>query len=151
MPCGSHSIQIKAPTRTVFDLIHNYGRRLEWDPMLSEARLLGDATVVTLGARSRCVGNWKCFWLPIEATYIAFESGKVATVSMDNRTLFFGEFNATIRHNELDDAHSEVTYVYQFKSKPRWLAFLFEPIMNSTLKREVKHRLKFLKAFVEQQ
>ena len=38
------SVDVSADAATAFDLIHNYDRRLEWDSMLSEARLLGGAT-----------------------------------------------------------------------------------------------------------
>ena len=146
---GSQWVEINASAREVFNLIHNYDRRLEWDSMLREARLLDGATVAQQGARSRCVGSWKCCWLPIESTYVSFVQGKVAAVKMDNRPLFFDEFAATIRHDDLGESKSKVTYVYRFKSKPRWLWFVLEPIMNFTLNREVKHRLEALKRFVE--
>ena len=35
------SILIEASPESVFDLIHDYKRRLEWDPFLKEATLLG--------------------------------------------------------------------------------------------------------------
>ena len=146
---GSRLIEIAAPAQTVFDLVHDYRRRLDWDSMLCEARLLDGATVAAKGVRSRCVGDWKCFWLPIEATYVSFQTGKVAAVKMDNRPLFFDECSATIRHDEFDDGVSAVTYIYNFKSKPSYLAFLLEPIMNAMLNREVRHRLEALKSYVE--
>ena len=147
MPRGSHSIRIQAPAQAVFDLIHDYDRRLDWDSMLSEARLL--SATAGLGARSRCVGSWKCFWLPIESTYVSYEHGKVAAVKMDNRPLFFDEFAATIRHDDLAAGESTATYIYHFRAKPRWLGWLFEPIMNAFLNREVKHRLNSLKSYLE--
>jgi len=149
MPRGTRSIEIADSSRAVFDVIHDYDLRLQWDSMLSEGRLLDGATVAAAGVRSRCIGNWKCFWLPIEATYVTFESGKVAAVKMTNRPLFFLEFAATLRHEELGANRSSVTYIYHFKSKPRWLSFLFEPIMNFSLQREVEHRLRALKVFME--
>ena len=149
MPRGTHSIEIAASPQAVFDVNHNYDLRLQWDSMLSEARLLDGANVAAAGARSRCVGNWKCFWLPIESTYVTFESGKVAAVKMTNQPLFFLEFAATLRHEDLGVSRSRVFYIYHFKSKPRWLSFLFEPIMNFSLKREVERRLHALKALIE--
>lgn len=149
MPRGQHSIEIDASAQAVFDLIHNYDLRLQWDSMLCEAKLLDGATVAAEGTRSRCVGNWKCVWLPIESEYVSFESGKVAAVRMTNRPLFFDEFAATIRHVAINEVRSKVTYIYHFRSKPRWLSFLFEPIMNGSLQREVQHRLSSLKAFIE--
>jgi len=75
--------------------------------------------------------------------------GKVAAVKMTNRPLFFERFAATIRHDDLENGRSRVTYIYSFASKPRWLSLFQEPIMKLCLTREVKHRLRALKAFAE--
>ena len=80
MPRGTHSIEINASCDAVFELIHNYDIRLQWDSMLCEATLLGAAAEVVKGVRTRCVGNWKCLWLAIEADYLSYEKGKVAAV-----------------------------------------------------------------------
>ena len=151
MPKGKHSIEIAASSQATFDLIHDYENRLDWDSMLSEAGLLDGATVPAQGVTSRCVGNWKCFWLPIEAEYVTYKPGEVAAVKMTNRPLFFSQFAATIRHADLGNGRSRVTYIYNFNSKPRWAAWLLEPIMNFCLTREVKHRLRALKSFSESQ
>ena len=37
------AIEIRANPEAVFDLIHDYGRRLAWDPFLQEASLLEGA------------------------------------------------------------------------------------------------------------
>ena len=111
--------------------------------------LLGGATEAANGVRTRCVGNWKCLWLAIEADYLRYEKGKVAAVKMSNKPMFFAEFAATIRHDDLEDGRSKVTYIYHFNAKPGYLAFLFEPIMNFCLNREVTHRLAALKGFAE--
>ena len=149
MPRGTRSIEINASSDTVFELIHNYVLRLQWDSMLCEAKLLSGATEATKGVRSRCVGNWKCLWLAVEAEYLSYEKGKVAVVKMSNKPMFFSEFTATIRHDDLEEGRSEVTYIYNFNAKPRCLAFLLEPIINSCLNREVRHRLAALKRFSE--
>ena len=78
MPRGTHSIEISASCDAVFELIHNYDTRLQWDSMLCDATLLGAAAELVKGVRTRCVGNWKCLWLAIEADYLSYEKGKVA-------------------------------------------------------------------------
>ena len=151
MPKGKCSIDIAVSAQTAFDLIHDYDIRLKWDSMLSEARLLDGATQPAQGVHSRCVGNWKCLWLPIEAEYVTYTPGDVAAVKMTNRPMFFKHFAATIRHKDLGDGNSRVTYIYNFASKPRWAAWLLEPVMHFCLKREVGHRLRALKSFAERQ
>ena len=149
MPRGTHSIEINASCDAVFELIHNYDIRLQWDSMLCEATLLGAAAEVVKGVRTRCVGNWKCLWLAIEADYLSYEKGKVAAVKMSNKPMFFAEFAATIRHDDLKNGRSKVTYIFNFDAKPRYLTFLLEPVMKFCLKREVTHRLAALKRFAE--
>src|SRR5437879_4795235 len=98
MPKRSHSIEIDAPCDAVFDLIHDYGRRLEWDSMLSEARLLHGATNAAVGVRSLCIGTWKTAFLGLETVYVSFERGRAAAVKLTNRPAFFSRFAATIKH-----------------------------------------------------
>ena len=50
MRSGSAAIDIHAPPEVVFDLLHDYSRRLDWDPFLREARLLNEAMVAEMTA-----------------------------------------------------------------------------------------------------
>lgn len=149
MPREKLSIEIDAPCDAVFDLLHDYGCRLQWDSMLREARLLDGATSAGPGVRSRCVGTWRGAFTAMETEYIQFDPGRVAAVKLTNRPLFFERFAATIRHDGLDEARSRVTYIYSFGGRPRFLAPLLEPIMNVLLRREVRNRLRSLRRFLE--
>ena len=149
MPKSKCSIEIAASAKATFDLIHDYEIRLDWDSMLSEAKLLDGAIQGGKGVTTRCVGNWKCLWLPIEAVYVTHKPGDVAAVKMTNRPMFFEKFAATIQHDDLGNDRSRVNYIYNFDSKPRWAAWFLEPVMNFCLKREVNHRLRALKLFAE--
>lgn len=151
MPRESVSVVIDAPCEAVFDLIHDYSRRLTWDTMLSEARLLGGAMAAGIGVRSLCVGTWRSLFLALETEYIQFMPGQVAAVKLTNRPPFFEHFAATIRHEAVDEGSSRVTYIYFFQARPRILAPLLEPVMNVMLKREVQQRLGSLRRFLEGQ
>jgi hypothetical protein len=149
MPRAKLSVEIDAPCRVVFDVVHDYDCRLEWDSMLREARLLDGMTAAGLGVRSRCVGTWRSAFLPLETEYIRFEPGRVAAVNLTNRPPFFDQFAATIKHEALSDGRSRTTYIYFFRARPRFLAPLLEPIMNVMLKWEVRKRLHALRGYVE--
>lgn len=61
-PVGGHgmirrSIEIAAGAEILFDLTQDSTRRLDWDPFLREARLLGGAEGPGVGARAWCVGR----------------------------------------------------------------------------------------------
>ena len=77
----------------------------------------------------------------METRYVSWQPGKVAAVRMTRRTPFFDRFAASIRHRPTSEGHSEVTYVFNFKARPRWLAWLLEPVMNWVMRRETHARL----------
>ena len=149
MPRGTVSVEVAASCTAVFNLIHDYGRRLEWDTLLSQACLLDGATEAGLGVRSLCVGTWRGLFLPLETEYIRFEPGRVAAVSLTNQPPFFANFAATIRHEPLGENRSRVIYIYYFQARPRLLAPILEPVMNQLLKRETQKRLYALQIYLE--
>jgi hypothetical protein len=149
MPKGTVTIEIDASCTTVFDLIHNYDRRLEWDTLLSEATLLREAKFADKGVQTRCVGTWRTGKVAMETEYITFELGRVAAVKLVNRPPLFEQFAATIRHKPIAPTRSSLTYIYSFRARPRWLAFILEPILHAALRRETKARLHSLKAYLE--
>lgn len=149
MPRDSHSVMIGASCEDVFDLVHDYDRRLDWDTMLREARLLGGAVAAGPGVRTRCVGTWKGAFQALETEYVRFERGRIATVKLTNHPLFFRRFAATIRHEALGARSSRLTYTYSFQAGPALLAPLLEPIMRNRMAREVRDRLGALRDFLE--
>ena len=112
MPRGSYSVEIEASCDAVFDVVHDYERRLAWDSMLREARLVGGAKAAGMGVRSVCVGTWKGAFQALETEYIQFERGRVAAVKLTNHPAFFRNFAATIKHDALGAHRSRVTYIY---------------------------------------
>ncbi len=146
----SYSVEIAASCEDVFDLVHDYARRLEWDSMLREARLLGGAKAAAVGVRSRCVGTWKGAFQALETEYVRFERGRVAAVKLTNRPALFRHFAATIRHEPLGPNRSRLTYIYSFRARPAMLAPLLEPLIRMRLAREIRNRLRCLRDFIEQ-
>jgi len=147
----SISQEIERPSEEVFDLLHNYERRLEWDTLLRKACLLHGATQAEAGVQSLCAGKWSKGGIPIVTEYVTFQRGEYAAVKMVNHPPFFKTFAATIRHASLNDSRSKITYTYHFEAKPKWLAWLLEPLMHRRLRTETERRLKALKAFLEKE
>ena len=149
MRAHRHSVEIGASCEAVFDVVHDYARRLEWDSMLSVAKLLDGATAAGVGVRSLCVGTWKSAFQPMETEYIQYERGRVAAVRLTNRPALFDHFAATIRHEPLGEARSRITYIFSSRGRPRILAPLLEPVMRRLITREVRARLRSLRAYME--
>lgn len=149
MPSALVSIDIHSTSEVVFDVIHDYSRRLEWDPFLREASLLNDAQVAGAGVSSRCVARRAVGGASMDTIYVTFSRPNVAAVSMTRGPWFLRSFAASIRHEPIEDDIVCVTYHYNFTVYPRFLAFLIEPVVQWVLRRETSRRLGALKCFVE--
>lgn len=135
------------PSSVVFELLHNYPRRLEWDTLLREARLTGGYDQACKGATSLCVGKQFAGLIGIETRYLTFTPGSIAAVEMINRPPFFDQFAASIRHVDVAGG-SKLIYKFRFVARPSWLRWLLEPIMRVALRHETQKRLRALAAFL---
>jgi len=145
MPHGQVTDVIPAPADDVFQLLHDYNRRLEWDTLLQAAYLLDGCTQAGLGAKSVCKGKPTLGGIALTTEYISFRRPDVAAVQMLNRPPFFETFAATIRHKDQPDGTSTIEYNYNFTSRPRWLRFVLHPIMGFCFKMETRKRLAALR------
>lgn len=84
----------------VFNLLHDYDRRLEWDTLLREAKLTRGHKLAQKGATSLCVGKPFFGIIGVETEYLTFDPGKIAAVKMVNSPPFFQTFAASIRHQD---------------------------------------------------
>jgi hypothetical protein len=142
---GKVSEVIPAASGDVFDLVHDYSRRLEWDTLLRAAYLDDGFTRAGKGATSVCVGRRSLGGLALKTRYVSFDRPKVAAVELVNTPPFFGKWAASIRHVDLGERESRITYTYSFHAKPRLLRWLFEPIMAAVFRWETKKRLRALR------
>jgi hypothetical protein len=147
MKRGRVSAIIPASCEAVFDVLHDYPRRLAWDTLLRKAYLEPEFPVAAKGAISVCAGRWRLGGIALRTRYVSFERGKVAAVEMLNRPPFFGTWAASIRHRAVGASASEVTYTFHFRARPSWLAWLLEPIMLRVFAWETRKRLRALAAY----
>lgn len=147
MPSATVSENMPCRSAIVFDLLHDYARRLEWDTLLREARFTRGHSAAGPGATTLCVGRHMRGLIGIETTYITFHPGVVAAVRMINRPPFFDSFAASIRHRDTPEG-SVLTYKFDFKSRPRCFRWLVEPVMRVVLRHETRRRLKALSRYL---
>lgn len=136
---------IDAPAEAVFELLHDYPRRLEWDTLLQEAYLEPEFSEAARGAISVCRGKRVLGGIALRTVYVSFEKGRVAAVKMLNRPPFFDSFAASIRHLPIDKHSSEIIYKFNFNAKPGFLRPILDPLMRRVLVWETRKRLKALK------
>ena len=143
------AIDVRASPEAVFDLLHDYAQRLEWDPFLKEASLLDGAQAAGLGVKTRCTARNGFGGLAMETVYVSFDRPKVAAVKMTKGPAVLETFAASLRQEDVGSGTTRVTYRFHFSTRPRWLRVLADPIASVLFRREVRQRLLALKSCVE--
>ena len=115
----------------VFDLLHDYDRRLEWDTLLTAAYLEGENVVAGKGVVSVCVGRATLGGIAIRAIYVSFQSAaKLAAVKMLNSPPFFSNGPPPFITRTFLPTNQTDHYKFQFTAKPHFLRLILEPIMQ---------------------
>ncbi len=148
MAHGEISELLPASSAVVFDLMHDYGRRIEWDTLLTAAYLEGDDPHPGKGVVSVCVGRRWLGGIAIRAVYVSFERPKLAAVKMLNSPLFFDSWAASIRHKDVSANESRITYKFHFTAKPRFLRSILEPVMHRIFLWETRKRLRAMRQYL---
>ena len=144
MPTFEQSIEINAEPSALFDLTQDYSRRLEWDPFLKIAELRGAEPGV--GVRAWCVAK---NGLGMETEYIAFNPPRGTAVKMTKGPRLLASFAGSWRFQEIAPGRTRVVFRYHIAAAPRWLGFVFDPIMRAVFTHDVAKRLKGLKRAAE--
>jgi hypothetical protein len=142
-----HWIVIAATPAELFALTQDYGRRLQWDPFLQSAELLGGATAAGIGVRASCVAH---SGLGMETEYVSFNPPRSCAVKMTRGPRLIGSFAGSWRFEEVDPVHTRVGFRYHLRARPFWLSWLLTPIVGWVFARDTRKRLVALKAAVEQ-
>jgi ribosome-associated toxin RatA of RatAB toxin-antitoxin module len=140
------STQVSRSADALFALSQDYAHRLEWDTYLSEARLLGQAPGAAIGVESYCKSR---SGLVMVSKYISYAPPTHAAVEMTRGPWLLRTFGGTWRFHPLGPQLTEVRFIYNFKTRPRWLAWLLEPVMGAAYRRSMARRLHAFKAWAE--
>ena len=149
MPAGVVSCDLTADANAVFDLIHDYDRRLEWDPFLRRACLLDGASSADVGISSRCVARWLAGGMAMDTVYVSFNRPTVAAVKMTRGPFFLDQFAASIRLIPASEVGTRIEYRFHFGTSPLWKMLGLERIVAGVFRRETERRLQALKQFLE--
>ena len=99
------AIEIAQAQEVVFDLTQNYAKRLEWDPYLSEAYLMKNATEPAVGVDAYCKNRNGSVMV---SRYISFNRPSVAAVSMVKGPKILKRFNGAWNVHKIDAQHAEL-------------------------------------------
>lgn len=139
------SIEIAAGPSELFDLSQDYGRRLEWDPFLRSASLIG-AREAAVGVRALCVAR---SGRAMETEYVSFNRPRAAAVKMTRGPWFLSSFAGSWRFEEIRPGRTRVGFRYSLEARPRALSGLLNPFLARSFARDTRARLRALKDAVE--
>jgi ribosome-associated toxin RatA of RatAB toxin-antitoxin module len=146
MPAVERSIEIRGGVEEVFDLAQDYGLRLRWDPFLKDLRFLDGATVPAVGVRTWVRAR---NGLTMTVEYVAFDRPRTVAMRMPRPSGPFETFGGSWRFKPLPAGLTDATFRYTFRTRPRFMAWLFEPLVGRVLGRDVEARLRGLKHGIE--
>lgn len=143
---------LPAPAASVFEVLHDYPRRLEWDTLLSEAYLV-DADAAAQGVEAVCTARKSLGGISFHTRYVTFRPPApgvdgLAAVTLMRPTAMFSAWAASIRHRELTPGVSNVTYTLSFTCRPRALAAIIEPAATQAFTLETHKRLAALAEYL---
>ena len=138
---------VPADVATTFDLVHDYGRRLEWDTLLRRAYTVDDAPP-DVGVEAVCTAHRYLGGLSFRTRYVTFRRPELAAVKLVGRVPFFASWAASIRHEPLpgDPGHHELIYTLTFRGRPAPLAPVIERVALLAFEWETRRRLRALAA-----
>ncbi len=141
------SVIIDNESAALFHLSQDYGRRMEWDPFLRSAHLVGDAQEAGVGVRALCVS--RSGWA-METEYVSFNPPRTTAVKMTSGPWFLDNFAGSWRFDEVAPGRTRVGFHYNLRARPIWLSWLLTPILARAFARDTRNRLRALKEAVEQ-
>ena len=129
---------VDAAPEVVFALTQDYSVRLKWDPFLRTAVLLNGATEPCVGVRAWCVAR---SGIGMETEYVSFTPPRIAAVKMTRGPKILETFGGAWEFTPIDGARTKVMFRYQLRARPRWLAWLIEPVAQWWFSRETRLRV----------
>ena len=141
-----HIAVVNGSPSEVFALTQDYSRRLSWDPFLRRAELVGGATTPGVGVRAWCVAR---SGLGMETEYVSFVPPRLAAVKMTRGPWIIESFGGAWELSPTGENATSVAFRYQFRTRPRWLAWLIEPLARRWFSWETRKRVIALRAALE--
>jgi hypothetical protein len=138
-----HVALVQGDPAQIFALTQDYSRRLSWDPFLRRAELVGGASAPAVGVRSWCVAR---SGLGMETEYVSFSPPRIAAVKMTRGPRILESFGGAWEFTAAGDGETAVAFRYQFRMRPRWLAWLLEPLARRWFSWETRKRVLALQA-----
>ncbi len=133
-----HVAVVQGSPDEVFALTQDYSQRLSWDPFLRRADLVGGALAPDVGVRAWCVAR---SGLAMETEYVSFAPARLVAVKMTRGPFILESFGGAWGFSPVGDGATRVEFRYQFRMRPRVVAWLLEPLARRWFSWETRKRV----------
>ena len=127
------SAEIAATPEILFDLTQDYGRRLDWDSYLKEARLI-DAKRPGVGVHAWCVAT---NGFGMETRYVSFRPPSACAVEMVRGPWLLKAFSGSWRFEPVGPCRTRVEFIYSLAGRPAFLTRVLAKIFDHDTRRRL--------------
>jgi hypothetical protein len=139
-----YRLQLTVSPTVLFDLLHDYSLRSQWDTFTPDAELL-DAGAAARGVAVRCTDK---HGRTMVTRYCAFDRPHVATVRMTHGPWPFVRFGGCWRIVARGDRNCELMVSYHITTRPAWAQPLLDPLVGLLFSYHTRKRLRALQQFI---
>lgn len=144
-------LTMPAPAAAAFEAFHHHETRLAWDTLLSVAYVEGGGSHPYVGAITTNTGSgWKRL-LGMRTRFVSYEPPRLAAAVIVAPSGPFAFWGASMRHRDLPDGTSELTYTFNIKLRPRLLGRLLDPLAAMVFELETRRRFAAMAAYLRRQ
>jgi len=141
-----HEFDVDTSAAHLFQLMHDYGLRAQWDTFTRSFLVDSDAAGQGQVVRSISKNNG----LSMDTVYVSFQPGKVAAVKMLKGPYIFDTFAGSWNFRQIEPQRTHVVFSYSMSARPRWLSWLLTPVVVFFFQRETRKRTASLQQWVRE-
>lgn len=139
MPRIEATIEVPVDVATAFAVSQTTGEvRYRWDPFVRSQTLMAGAERPGKGVRTLTRSR---HGLTMVSEYTSFRPPDQVGMKMVEGPWFFSAMGGGWSFKAVGDDRTEATWRYTFTIRPRWLAFLGDPIGRRLLGRDIRRRI----------
>lgn len=141
--------EMPASAAVAFDVFHYHAWRARWDSLVGQAHVVGGAPCAFVGAETENTGNRWLKVLSMRTRFVAFDRPRLAAATMIGTSFPFSKWAASMKHTDIGEGRSTLTYTYTIESTPRSLRWLMEPVVDWVFARQTKQRFERMAWFLD--
>lgn len=137
---GRIVLTMPATAAATFEAFHNHQVSLKWDTLLSRAEIDGGGSHPYIGAISYNQGRSLKRCLSMRTRFVNYRTSELASAVLVEPSGPFAWWAATMRHRDLGDCTSALTYVFKLQLRPASLARLANGLAIRVFEYETRNR-----------